>query len=67
MNLREAFGRALVELAPKYDFWAFDCDVANGTGVHHFKKAYPDRFVQDIEKAIWYLSRAVENDGDANG
>jgi len=46
MNLRDAFGLALVQLAPKYDFWVFDCDVANGTGTHHFKKAYPERFIQ---------------------
>jgi len=46
MNLREAFGEALVDLATKYDFYLFDADVANGTGTHHFKKAYPDRFIQ---------------------
>ncbi len=47
MNLREAFGLALVDLARKgEEFYLFDCDVANGTGTHHFKKAYPDRFIQ---------------------
>jgi len=46
MNLREAFGEALVDLATKYDFYLFDADVANGTGTHHFKTAYPDRFIQ---------------------
>jgi len=47
MNLREAFGEALVDLARKgEEFYVFDCDVSNGTGTHHFRKAYPDRFIQ---------------------
>lgn len=46
-SLREAFGKALVQLAPKYpNFVVFDADIAGGTGVHHFRKACPGRFFQ---------------------
>ena len=46
-SLREAFGQALVELAKERgDFVVFDADVAGGTGVHHFRKACPERFFQ---------------------
>lgn len=46
-SLREAFGKALVKLAERYpDFVVLDADVAGGTGVHHFRKAYPERFFQ---------------------
>jgi len=41
---REAFGRALVELAKKHKFFVLDADVAGGTGVHHFRTAYPKRY-----------------------
>ena len=46
-SLREAFGKTLVKLAERYpDFVVFDADVAGGTGTHHFRKAYPERFFQ---------------------
>ena len=46
-SLREAFGLALVSIGKKNkDFVVFDADVAGGTGVHHFRKAYPSRFFQ---------------------
>jgi transketolase len=46
-SLREAFGKALVQLAPRYpNFVVFDADIAGGTGVHHFRKSYPERFFQ---------------------
>lgn len=46
-SLREAFGRALVDLAvSRPDFVVFDADVAGGTGTHHFRTAYPERFFQ---------------------
>lgn len=46
-SLREAFGKALTELAPSYpNVVVLDADIAGGTGVHHFRKAYPDRFFQ---------------------
>lgn len=46
ISLREAFGKALVKLAEKQEFYLVDCDVAGGTGTHHFRDAYPDRFIQ---------------------
>ena len=46
-SLREAFGKALTELAPNYpELVVLDADIAGGTGVHHFRKAHPDRFLQ---------------------
>ena len=46
-SLREAFGKALTEFAPDYpNVVVLDADIAGGTGVHHFRKAYPDRFFQ---------------------
>lgn len=46
-TLREAFGKQLVKLAERYpDFIVLDADVAGGTGVHHFRKAFPHRFYQ---------------------
>lgn len=46
-SLREAFGKTLVTLADKYDnFVVLDADVAGGTGTHHFRRAYPNRFFQ---------------------
>src|SRR3954468_73864 len=46
-SLREAFGKALTALAPQYpDLVVLDADIAGGTGVHHFRKAHPDRFLQ---------------------
>lgn len=46
-SLREAFGKTLVRLAGRYpDFVVFDADIAGGTGTHHFRKAYPERFFQ---------------------
>ena len=46
-SLREAFGKTLTELAPSYpELVVLDADIAGGTGVHHFRKAHPDRFLQ---------------------
>ena len=46
-SLREAFGRSLVSLAEEFpQFAVFDADVAGGTGTHHFRTAYPERFYQ---------------------
>ena len=46
-SLREAFGKALTALAPQYpNVVVCDADIAGGTGAHHFRKAYPDRFLQ---------------------
>jgi transketolase len=46
-SLREAFGKALTKLAPSYpDVVVLDADIAGGTGIHHFRKAHPERFLQ---------------------
>ncbi len=46
-NMRDEFGKALVELAAiRDDFVVLDADVAGGTGTYHFRTAYPDRFIQ---------------------
>jgi transketolase len=46
-SLREAFGKALTELAQFYpDLVVLDADIAGGTGVHHFRKNHPERFLQ---------------------
>ena len=46
-SLREAFGQSLVALADEFpDMVVLDADVAGGTGAHHFRAAYPDRFFQ---------------------
>ena len=46
-SLREAFGKHLVALASRYpDVVVLDADVAGGTGSHHFRKAFPERFYQ---------------------
>jgi len=46
-SLRESFGIALTELAPSYqNVVVLDADIAGGTGIHHFRKAIPDRFIQ---------------------
>ena len=46
-SLREAFGKALVNLAATDErIVVLDADIAGGTGVHHFRSAFPDRFFQ---------------------
>ena len=46
MATREAFGKALVELADSYDFVVMDADLAEATKTGIFKKAYPERFIE---------------------
>ena len=45
-SLRESFGKTLVSLASIYDFLVTDADVAGGTGTHHFREKFIDRFYQ---------------------
>jgi len=46
-SLRESFGKALSSLASDYpNLVVLDADIAGGTGVHHFRKSHPDRFLQ---------------------
>ncbi len=41
---RESYGKALTELAEKYDFLVLDADLAAATKTGMFKKKYPERF-----------------------
>src|SRR5690242_688618 len=46
-SLREAFGKALSALGDEFPkLVVLDADIAGGTGVHHFRKSHPERFVQ---------------------
>jgi transketolase len=46
-SLREACGEALTALANDYPkVVVLDADIAGGTGMHHFRKAHPERFIQ---------------------
>lgn len=46
-SLREAFGKALSTLADEFPkLVVLDADIAGGTGVHHFRKSHPERFLQ---------------------
>jgi transketolase len=46
-SLREACGKELTRIAPDYpNVVVLDADIAGGTGMHHFRKAFPDRFIQ---------------------
>jgi len=46
-SLREACGKELTKIAPHFpNVVVLDADIAGGTGMHHFRKAFPDRFIQ---------------------
>lgn len=46
-SLREAFGKKLAELGSEFaNLVVLDADIAGGTGVHHFRKRHPERFLQ---------------------
>ena len=46
-SLREAFGKALVvHAADRPEIVVLDADIAGGTGFHHFRGKYPERFFQ---------------------
>jgi transketolase len=46
-SLREAFGKTLSSIADEFsNLVVLDADIAGGTGVHHFRKSHPERFVQ---------------------
>src|ERR1700749_543176 len=46
-SLREAFGKTLSALGDEFPkLVVLDADIAGGTGVHHFRKSHPDRFLQ---------------------
>ena len=46
-SLREACGKELTKIFPDYpNVVVLDADIAGGTGMHHFRKTFPDRFIQ---------------------
>ena len=46
-SLRESFGKELTRLSEIYkNVVVLDADIAGGTGAHHFRKNFPDRFIQ---------------------
>jgi transketolase len=46
-SLREAFGKELAMLGTDFPkLVVLDADIAGGTGMHHFRKAFPERFLQ---------------------
>lgn len=46
-SLREACGKALIDIAKNYpNLVVLDADIAGGTGMHHFRKTFPERFIQ---------------------
>ena len=46
-SLREAFGRAISQIAERdQKIVVLDADVAGGTGAHHFRTDHPERFIQ---------------------
>src|ERR1700683_5078018 len=46
-SLREAFGKALAQAGNDIpNLVVLDADIAGGTGVHHFRKAHPERLIQ---------------------
>ena len=46
-SLRESFGKKLTSIADNYPkVVVLDADIAGGTGIHHFRDRYPDRFIQ---------------------
>lgn len=46
-SLRESFGKELTSLSAQYsNVVVLDADIAGGTGMHHFREAFPDRFIQ---------------------
>lgn len=46
-SLREAFGKELTSLSNSYkNVVVLDADIAGGTGIHHFRSRFPERFIQ---------------------
>jgi len=46
-SLRESCGKTLVSLADDFpNMVILDADIAGGTGMHHFRDKFPERFVQ---------------------
>ena len=46
-SLREACGKALTKIVPEYEnIVVLDADIAGGTGMHHFRSKFPEKFIQ---------------------
>jgi transketolase len=45
VSTREAYGKALVQLAERYDFYVLDADLAKATQTVHFGREHPERFL----------------------
>lgn len=46
-SLRESFGKELTKRGNLFpNIVLLDADIAGGTGAHHFRKEFPDRFIQ---------------------
>ena len=46
-SLREACGKELTRIAKEFsNVVVLDADIAGGTGMHHFRSAFPKRFIQ---------------------
>lgn len=43
---REAYGKALVALGEKYNFYVLSADLADSVKVDYFKKAFPARYIE---------------------
>ena len=51
-SLREAFGKKLISIANKYPkVVVLDADIAGGTGMHHFREKFPERFGEVVDEA----------------
>lgn len=47
ISLRETFGKTLTKLSVKQkNIIVLDADLAGGTGLHHFRNKFPNRFIQ---------------------
>ena len=43
---REAYGRALVELGKKHNFYVLSADLADSVKVEYFRQAFPERYIE---------------------
>lgn len=65
-SMRDAFGKALVDLAKiRVDFVVLDADVAGGTGCASFRDAFPERFIQCgiAEQNMFSMAAGIASSG----
>lgn len=66
LEMREAFGRALVELGRRFPkMWVLDADLHTSTKASLFKQAFPDRFLQVgiAEQNLFGLAAGLAREG----